>query len=171
MGTLITEYLSLPISITLGLISYGLIAKWYVMPALRRMSRDQALVPLLLFHSFRYIGLGFLLTGVTAVALDPRFANPAAYGDLASALLALVAILALRQSWGFAIPLVWIFNIVGLLDLVNAIVQGIRYTSDADMGGMYIIPALIVPALIVSHLVVFALLLGGERSEAVAATG
>ena len=163
------ESISLPISITLGLISYGLIAKWYLMPALKRMSRDQALVPLLLFHSFRYIGLGFLLSGVTAVALDPRFANPAAYGDLAAALLALAGIVALRQSWALAIPLIWVFNVVGLLDLLNAIFQGIRYTNDADMGAMYLIPALIVPALIVSHFMIFALLLGRERGEAIAA--
>ena len=45
---------------------------------------------------------------------------PAAYGDLLAALLALLAIAALRMAWAGAIPLVWLFNVEGTLDLVNA---------------------------------------------------
>ncbi len=111
----------LPLSIVLGLLSYSLIAKWYVMPQLVGMPRANALTPLLLFHSFRYIGLAFLIPGVTSEILDSRFAIPAAYGDLLAALLALIAIMALRLRWAMAIPLVWVFNIEGSLDLLNAV--------------------------------------------------
>ncbi len=111
----------LPLSIVLGLLSYSLIAKWHVMPQLVGMPRANALTPHLLLHSFRYIGLAFLIPGVTSEILDSRFAIPAAYGDLLAALLALVAIMALRLRWAMAIPLVWVFNIEGSLDLLNAV--------------------------------------------------
>jgi hypothetical protein len=127
---------SLPLSIILSLISFGLIGKWYLMPALSALSRNEALVPLLLFHSFRHIGMAFLILGVTSSVLDPRFAEPAAYGDLLAAVLAFIVIMALRSQWSVAIPLVWIFNIVGTLDLLNALFQGFRHAPADDMGAM-----------------------------------
>ena len=126
--------LILPLSILMGLTVYSLIAKWYVMPILRSLPLARALVPLLLFHSSRFIGLAFLIPGVTAQELDPRFANPAAYGDLLAALLALLALLALRRGWRTAVPLVWVFNLEGTLDLLNAVTQGLRYTEDGPSG-------------------------------------
>lgn len=65
-----TDYI-LPISIALGLLTYGLIAKWYLAPWMDSVPRPTALSPILLFHGFRYIGLAFLIPGVTATALDP----------------------------------------------------------------------------------------------------
>lgn len=150
--------LMIPTSMLMGLIAYTLIARWYVMPGLNRLPRTQALIPLLLFHSFRYIGLAFLIPGVTAAALDHRFAEHAAYGDVMAAVLALLAIAALRGSWKIAIPLVWIFSVQGTLDLLNAVVRGLRYTQDGDLGATYFIPAAIVPALLVSHAMIFILL-------------
>ncbi len=151
--------LILPLSIVMSTVSFTLIAVWYAMPALRSLPRASALAPLLLFHSFRHIGMAFLIPGVTAEALDPRFANPAAYGDLLAAALALAAVVALRSNFAFAIPLVWIFNIEGFLDLLNALFQGLRYTPDGHLGATYFIPAVIVPALLVTHVMVFVLLL------------
>lgn len=153
------ENLYLPLSIVLGLVAFGLAARWYLMPWARRTPLKDALTPLLLFHSFRYIGLAFLLPGVTAAPLELRFANPAAYGDLLASILALIALLALRLGWGLAVPLVWIFNIEGTLDLLNALFQGLRYTTDADLGATYFIPAVVVPALLVTHAVIFVLLI------------
>ncbi len=159
--------LILPTSILFGFISYILIAKWYVMPRLGRLTKVEALIPLLLLHSFRYIGLAFLVNGVTSGGLDPRFAAHAAYGDLLAAVLALLAIAALRNTWSAAMPLVWIFNVVGTLDLVNAIGRGLRYTDDGQLGATYFIPAMIVPALLVSHAIIFILLLKRSGSRMV----
>ncbi len=158
----------LPISIVMGLVVYGFAAKWYVAPALAQLDRTSVLTPILLFHGTRYIGLAFLIPGVTAEPLDPRFADPAAYGDLLAAILALVALLALRSNWPVAIPLVWIFNVVGTLDLLNAVFQGLRYTSDGQLGAAYFIPAVVVPALLVTHAIVFWLLLRKQTGEATA---
>ena len=151
--------LALPISMVLGLLCYGLIAKWYVVPALAGLSREQALTPFLLLHGFRYVGLAFLIPGVTAEPLDPRFADPAAYGDLIAAILALIALLAIRLRWPVALGLVWIFNIEGAADLLNAVFQGLRYAPGGHLGATFFIPAVIVPALLVSHALVFWLLI------------
>jgi hypothetical protein len=146
----------------MGLVTYGLIAKWYVMPVLLRLPRARALVPLILPHCLRFIGLAFLIPGVTSQPLDPRFANPAAYGDLLAAVLALLAVVALRRAWRVAIPLVWVFNVEGTLDLLNAVTQGIRYTEDGSMGATFFIPAVVVPALLVTHVMIFMILLRGD---------
>jgi hypothetical protein len=149
---------TLPLSIVMSTASFTLIAVWYAMPALRSLPRASALIPLLLFHSFRHVGMAFLIPGVTAEALDIRFANPAAYGDLLAAVLAFAAIVALRFNSAFAIPLVWIFSIEGSLDLLNALYNGFRYTPDGHLGATYFIPAVIVPALLVTHVMVLLLL-------------
>ena len=93
------------------------------------------------------------------VALDPRFVNPAAYGDLLAAALAIISIIALRRKWAIAIPLVWIFNIEGSLDLLNALIQGGCYNTSGEFGATYFIPVVIVPALLVTHYLIFLLLL------------
>ncbi|MDH3252110.1 MAG: hypothetical protein OEM41_04915 [Ignavibacteria bacterium] len=157
--------LILPLSIVMSLAIYGLIATWYMMPRLLSLPRAQALVLLLLFHGFRFIGLAFLVPGVTSQQLDPRFAEQAAYGDVLAALLALLCILALRRGWRTAIPLVWVFNIEGTLDLLNAIRQGLQYTEVGMLGATFFIPAVIVPALLVTHVMVFILLLKSESRK------
>lgn len=158
--------LILPLSMVLGLAAYGLIARWYLMPVLLALPRARALVPLLLFHCFRFVGLAFLIPGVTSEPLDPRFANPAAYGDLLAALLAFLGILALRRGWRAAIALVWVFNVEGTLDLLNAVTQGLRYTEDGALGATFFVPAVVVPALLVTHVMIFIILVRGEPEKA-----
>ncbi len=156
----------LPISIAMSMVSFGLIARWYLWPWLRRVPPADALTPILLFHSFRHIGLAFLVPGVTAVTLDPRFAGPAAYGDLLAAVLALGAAVMLRAGWPGALGLVWVFNLEGTVDLLHAVYQGFRLTPDGHLGATYFIPAVVVPALLVTHAVVFVLLVRYARARA-----
>ena len=155
--------LIIPISFTISFISFGLIAKWYLYPTLIKLNRNNAFRPILFFHSFRYIGLVFLIPGVTAEVLDPRFSIPAAYGDLLVSLLALISIIALKQSWQFAIGLVWIFNTIGTFDLLNAVFQGLNYVPANSFGAALFIPIVAVPALLVSHYIVFVLLLKKDK--------
>ncbi len=152
------------VSLTMGTLSYGLIARWYVMPALATRSRTDALIPLVLPHAFRYIGLAFLIPGVVAHDTTSAFAVPAAYGDLAASVLALLALVALRSRWSLAIPLVWIFNVEGTLDMLYAVSQGVRHTDAGQLGGVVLIPILIVPLLLVTHMLIFRLLLRNEPS-------
>ena len=108
------------ISYATAFLVFGLIAKWYLWPAIKDRAPDVALTPLLLYTCFRVNGLMFLMPGLVSRDLPRAFAVPTAYGDLTAAFLALLAILCLRTQVAVAVPTVWLFNIVGLLDLVYA---------------------------------------------------
>ncbi len=145
-------------SVALGFLIWAIIARSYVWPALRSMPRAEALEPILLLHSFQFVGLSFLLPGVVSADLPAAFATPAAYGDIATALLALLAFLAGPR--GFGIILVWVFNLVGSVDLLFAFYRGFATGLIAnDLGAAYFIPTVLVPLLLVTHVLVFLLLL------------
>ena len=61
------------------------------------------------------------------------FAVPGAYGDLLTVALAFLALYALRRRWRSALALVWMFTLVGLLDFINAFVQGLQ----SDIAAQY----------------------------------
>jgi len=144
------------LQVLMSFVGYILIARFYVAPRLSALPLRVALIPLLLLHAFRHLGMVFLVPTVVGPALPADFAVPAAYGDLLAALLALLAIAALRMEWSFAVALVWIFNLVGTLDLINAFYQGMR--NNVQLGAAYFIPTFMVPALFVTHAMIFAML-------------
>ena len=86
------------ISVAFGFIAWGIVAAQYFWPLLRAQARVDALRSLLLLHSFRFVGLAFLVNGVVAPELPAAFAVPAAYGDLIAAVLALLALAALHSA-------------------------------------------------------------------------
>jgi hypothetical protein len=97
------------ISIAFSLIAWGIVTAQYFWPAVRTLPLARALRPLLLLHSFRFIGLAFLVPGVVWPDLPAAFARPAAYGDLIAAVLALLSLATLHSRVG--IVLVWVFNV------------------------------------------------------------
>ena len=144
----------------LSLVVWGVIAKWSLGPWLEKKSSHEALYWLTLPHAFRYIGMVFLVPGVVARPLPGAFANPAAYGDLVTGVLALLALIALRTGWARALALVWLFNIVGTVDLLNAL----RHADAVpDFGAAWYIPTFLVPLLLVTHFMIFARLLRRGR--------
>src|SRR5918999_5637551 len=100
-------------------------AKIYVLPKLETLQPQTILLPILLLHAFRHLGLMFLAPGATYPGLPPQFAYPAALGDLLAALLAVAAIPAVARGGGRL--LVWIFNVEGTLDLLAAIALATIY--------------------------------------------
>lgn len=156
----------LPLGILIGLINFSLIARWWLLPKLSALPRKDALTPLLLFHAFRYVGMALLIPGIVAPTLAMEFAAPAGYGDLLAALLALLALAALRLHWPLATGLVWVFNIVGFVDLVVALVLRVRFVETGELSGVYLMPAVYIPALIVTHVVIFRLLTQAQTQEA-----
>jgi hypothetical protein len=148
------------ISVVFSFLAWGTIAVKYVWPALRRMPRAQAVRALLTVHAFRFEGLSFIVPGVVSPVLSLAFAGPAAYGDLATALLALVTLWVFpRNGW---IPLAWIVNLWGVLDLLNATyhANGIGLARDPGLlGATFFIVTLFVPLLMVTHVLMIALLL------------
>lgn len=163
-----TEIFALQVG--LSLLTYGLVARWYLVPHLDRLDLVAALTPLLLFHTLRTMGLAFLLPGVVGGPLPDSFAAPGAYGDLLTVGLAFLALFALRAGWRRATAVVWAFTAIGLLDFVNAFVQGLRADIAAQyaLGPVWFIPTFAVPAFTVAHLLIIWLLL--TRSRAYQAT-
>ena len=145
---------------SLSLVVWGLIAKWLLAPWLEKKSPHNALFWLTLPHAFRYMGMVFLVPGVVAQPLPAAFAIPAAYGDLVTGVLALLALIALRTGWVGAVVLVWLFNIVGTVDLLNAL----RHVDVAPaFGAAWYIPTFLVPVLLVTHFMIFVRLLRRAR--------
>ena len=108
------------LQVVLSLVSYGLIARWYVLPWLERLDLVAALTPLLLLHTLRTLGLVFLVPSVVGGPLPDTFAVPGAYGDLLTVGLAFLALIALRARWRGALALAWLFTAVGRLDFVSS---------------------------------------------------
>src|ERR1700738_663203 len=109
------------VSIAFSFIAWGIITARYIWPKLRLRQRAEALRPLLILHSFRFVGLAFLVPGVVSPDLPPAFAHSAAYGDIVAATLALLSLVSLPRVIGVVIA--WIFNWWGLADLLNAFYQ------------------------------------------------
>jgi hypothetical protein len=138
---------------------FWIAARLYLLPRLAECEPRTVLLPILLLHALRHLGLMFLAPGAVFPGVPPQFAYPAAFGDLLAAVLAVVAIPAVATRSRYAKPLVWIFNIVGTLDLIDAIALATIYNAAPFMGPAYWIPAFWVPALLVTHYIVFILLL------------
>ena len=153
-------------SIAFSLIAWGIVTARYIWPKLRLRPRDQALRPLLTLHSFRFIGLAFLVPGVVSPDLPSAFAHSAAYGDIIAAMLALLALISLPSASGVVIA--WIFNLWGTADLFNAFYQA-NYAGlmAGQLGATYFIPTLIVPLLLITHGLGFRILLQHQNVSAV----
>src|SRR5579864_5680889 len=106
------------LSIAFGFIAWGMVARQYVWPKLRLLQRADALRPILVLHSFRFVGLAFLVPGVVSPDLPSSFAHFSAYGDIIAATLALLSLASLSRGPGIAIA--WIFNLWGSADLLDA---------------------------------------------------
>jgi hypothetical protein len=133
-------------------------ARLYLLPRLGELRPRSILLPILLLHSLRQLGLMFLTRGAIYPGMPLQFALPAAVGDLLTALLAFASIPAVANDWKIGRPLVWVFNIFGTLDLLLAITLATIYKAPVYMGPAYWIPAFWVPALLVTHYIAFIVL-------------
>lgn len=145
-------------SIAFSFIAWGIISARYIWPELRLRQRAEALRPLLILHSFRFIGLAFLVPGVVSPDLPSAFAHPAAYGDLIAATLALLSLLSLPRGAG--VVMAWIFNLCGSADILNAFYQANHAGLLAgQLGAAFFLPTLVVPLLLITHGLAFRILL------------
>ena len=148
----------LPLNLIANTAIFYIAARLYLLPYVSRFRPQQILVPILLLHATRHLGMMFLTRGATYPGLPPEFAYPAAFGDLATAMIAFVAIPLVLRGSRLAKPIVWTFNIFGTLDLLAAITTATIYNAPVAMGPAYWIPACWVPLLLVTHYVTFVLL-------------
>jgi len=153
------------IQFTLSLVAYALIAFWYVAPRLAGIPRELALVPLLWVHAFRVVGGTILAPGAVDAAVPMDFRAMVGLGDMATAVLALLALVALRARMPAAIGLVWLFLVVGTADTANAVIQSIRFNVFSYALGLnWVIVTAYVPALLVSSLLILMQLLRSEKA-------
>ena len=124
----------LTINLVLSTLIFWLVARIYLRPRLSALDPCVVLVPILLLHSTRHLGLMFLAPGATYPGLPSRFAYPAALGDFLASILALLALPAVLYRTGMARPLVWIFNLEGTIDLGAAITLSTLYNAPPYMG-------------------------------------
>lgn len=145
------------VSVAFSFLAWGIVAR-YFWPQLSVKPRLDAMRPILILHAFRFAGLAFIVPGVVSPNLPPAFAHSAAYGDLGAAALAIIALVFLRSSVGVA--LLWLFNLWGSADLLNAFYEGGRHGLAAgDLGAAYFIVVLFVPLLLITHGIMFRFLL------------
>lgn len=149
----------LTVNLLFSTLVFWLAARFYLFPLLSELAPRRVLMPILLLHGFRHLGLMFLTQGATYPGIPAQFAYPAAYGDLLAAVLAVLAFLALARNLNVGLPLVWIFNLEGSIDLAVAIILATAYDAPRFMGPAYWIPAFWVPALLVTHAVTFVILI------------
>ena len=152
-------------SIVFAFIAWGIVAKRYIWPKLRLLPRAEALRPLLILHSFRFVGLAFVVPGVVSPDLPSAFANPAAYGDIAAATLALLSLATLPSRAGVVIA--WIFNLWGSFDLLIAFYHGgTSGLMPGQLGAAYFIPTFLVPLMLITHALAFRILLQHQNESA-----
>lgn len=154
------------ISVLFGMTAWGAVAWRYIWPALAERTSPGNLTPILLLHGFRFLGLALLMPGVVSPKLPATFAQPVAYGDLITAILALLALATLGTRSGTMMT--WVFNTFGTADLLFAFYQGARISlpdTPGLLGAGYFILTAYVPLLLVTHGLAFRILL---RSRAYA---
>jgi hypothetical protein len=81
----------LPLNLIANTVIFYVAARLYLLPLVSRFRPQQILVPILLLHSTRHLGMMFLTRGATYPGLPPEFAYPAAFGDLVTAIIAFAA--------------------------------------------------------------------------------
>jgi hypothetical protein len=148
------------IQLVIGYVVWLLCFGAYIWPRLKSMDQVKAQRAIATLHSFRFFGLVFLLPGVVGQHLPAGFATFDAYGDFATGVLAILALLTVRMR-----PLFWLFvvafNLVGTTDLIVDYYHATQVNLPAlagELGATYAIPIIYVPLLMITHVVAFYLL-------------
>jgi hypothetical protein len=161
------------IHLVLGYVPWVLCFSAYVWPRLMAMERAEAQRAIATLHSFRFFGLVFLIPGVVGADLPSGFAAFAAYGDFATGVLAILALLAFGIRplyWSFVVA----FNLVGAADIIVDYYHGVQVGLPAlagELGATYAIPIIYVPLLMITHVVAFYLLARPQPKAASALVG
>ena len=154
----------LVINLVFSTMIFFIVARMYIIPYIHRFNDRVLIQPILLFHALRHLGLMFLAPGAVISGMPSAFAIPAALGDLITAILAVIALAAMRKQSPRKVVFLWIFNVFGTFDLVYAVTMGTLYNIGPFMGASYWIPSLWVPMLLITHYIVFLRLLKKDRA-------
>ena len=160
------------LQLVLGYVAWLLCFGVYIMPRLKAMDRIAAHRAMATLNSFRFFGLVFILPGFVGPNLPASFATFAAYGDFATGVLAMLALLTIRVR-----PLFWLFvvafNTVGIADILidyYHAIQGNLPALAGQLGAGYVIPIIYVPLLMITHVVAFYFLLRPKPRSTITAS-
>ncbi len=149
------------IHLVLGYVPWLLFFGAYAWPRLKTMEPMEAQRAIATLHSFRFFGLVFLVPGVVGANLPAGFSTFAAYGDFATGVLAMLALLTVRLRpffWSFVVA----YNVVGAVDILVDYYHGNQLglaQLAGELGATYAIPIIYVPLLMITHVAAFYLLL------------
>lgn len=155
------------IQLVLGYVAWLLCFYAYLWPWLNAANRFDAQRAIATLHSFRFFGLVFILPGVVGPGLPEGFATFAAYGDFATGVLAMLALLSARIRplfWSFVVA----FHLVGAIDLIVDYYNATRLGLPAiagQLGSTYAIPIIYVPLLMITHVTAIYLLVRPEAAK------
>jgi hypothetical protein len=156
------------IQLALGYVPWLLFFGAYVWPRLKALNQVEAQRAIATLHSFRFFGLVFIVPGVVGPNLPASFATFAAYGDFATGLLAMMALLTVRIRSVFW-PFVIAFNLAGAIDIIVDYYHGVEFGLPAlagELGATYAIPIIYVPVLMITHFAAFYLLVRSQLKAA-----
>jgi hypothetical protein len=156
------------LQLVIGYVAWLLCTSVYILPKLKAMDRIDAQRAIATLHSFRFFGLVFILPGVVGNHLPAGFPAFAAYGDFATGVLAVLALLTIRIRPVFW-PLVVAFNVVGAVDIIVDYYHGITLNLPAlsgELGSAYAIVMIYVPLLMITHIIAFYFLMSPQSKVA-----
>ena len=156
------------IHLVLGYVPWLLCFRAYIWPRLKTMDPVEAQRAIATLHSFRFFGLVFIVPGVVGPNLPAGFTEFAAYGDFATGVLAMLALLTVRIRSLFW-PLILAFNLAGAVDIIVDYYHGNQVDLPAlagELGATYAIPIIYVPVLMITHVIAFYLLLRPQAQSA-----
>jgi hypothetical protein len=160
------NFLIINLQAVIGTIGIILGFKWWIQPRVSKLPLQEALLPFVFLNVFRYLGLSFMAKEQFYGGFPTDFLTTVGIWDLSTAVAAIIAAIALKNKWSFAIPLVWIFNIIGFTDLITAFPQffGLKL-YDHDLGFIWLMFVTYGLTTFLSHIYIFARLIKGLRNK------
>ncbi len=148
-----------------GTVALVLAFKWWIRPRIAHLSIQDALLPFVYLNIFRYLGLNFMTKEQFYEGFPTEFLTTVGIWDFATAILAIITAIALKNKWSFAIPLAWVFNIFGFADLITAFPQffGLKM-YDQDLGTIWLVFTTFGIAAFLSHIYIFILLIKKRKN-------
>ena len=150
------NFLIINIQAILGTISILLAFKWWIQPRVSKLPIYAALLPFVFLNTFRYLGLMFMTENQFYGGFPSDFLTTVGLLDMTTSILAIIAAIALKNKWTNALSLVWVFNIVGFLDLASAFPQFFSLKLyDQDLGVIWLMFVTYGLTTLLSHFYIF----------------
>lgn len=138
-----------------SLLLFAVIVRWHIAPWLRRLPRADALMVLLWIHVFRYVALQAYSAQHAGFPVSDQGLRDIVLGDVGGAILAFLAIAALRMRWRFGLLLASILVVETVYDTYTNIRGGMQEHLLGQANGLtWLILAFYVPAIVVSTVLI-----------------